>query len=213
MDILNLITGAGLIGITLVIFAESGLLIGFFFPGDSLLFTAGVLASTGVFSIWWLLALATVAAIVGDSVGYAFGRHVGARLFTRRHSIFFHPEHIERSKRFFEKHGSKAIVLARFMPVVRTFTPMLAGVGRMRYPTFLLYNVIGGIIWATGVPFAGYALGQRIPNIDHYLAPIVIAIVLASIAPAAWHLLRDPAERAKAAAGLRAIRARMRRRA
>ena len=157
--------------------------------------------------------LATAAGIVGDSVGYAFGRHVGVRIFTRQHSLFFHPEHVERSKRFFEKHGSKAIVLARFMPVVRTFTPMLAGVGRMHYPTFLLYNVIGGVLWATGVPLAGYMLGQRIPHIDRYLAPIVIAIILASITPALWHLIRDPVERAKVADGLRAVYARTRRRA
>lgn len=197
MDLIELITTAGLLGITAVIFAETGLLIGFFLPGDSLLFTAGVLAAAGVFNVWHLVLLATAAAIVGDSVGYAFGRRIGPHVFTRGDSLLFHRDHLERSRRFFERHGAKAVVLARFMPIVRTFTPVLAGVGRMRYATFLTYNVIGGTLWAAGMPLLGYKLGRVIPAIDRYLLPIVLAIVLASVAPGAWHIFRDPAERVR----------------
>ncbi|MDO8425756.1 MAG: VTT domain-containing protein [bacterium] len=210
MELIAVITAAGLAGITFVIFAESGLLIGFFLPGDSLLFTAGVLASSGVLNIWWLIVLATVAAIAGDSVGYAFGKHVGPKVFRRPNSLLFHPEHVERSRRFFAKHGPKAIMLARFMPIIRTFTPVLAGVGRMHYPTFLAYNVIGALIWATGIPLAGYTLGRVIPDIDRYLIPIVIAIVLVSVAPGMWNLLHDPVMRMRLIAVARAVWQRVR---
>ncbi|MFH1429927.1 MAG: VTT domain-containing protein [Candidatus Uhrbacteria bacterium] len=198
MDLTSIITAAGYFGITTVIFAESGLLIGFFLPGDSLLFTAGFLASTGVFSIWPLMALSTAAAIIGDSVGYAFGKYIGPRIFTRDNSVIFHRDHLERSRKFFDRHGSKAVVIARFMPVIRTFTPVLAGVGKMRYRTFLMYNIVGGLTWASGVPFVGYKLGMVIPNVDQYLIPIVAAIILASFMPSIIHLLRDAEERARA---------------
>ena len=174
-----------------IIFAESGLLIGFFFPGDSLLFTSGFLASQGFMSIYILTPLCFIAAVLGDSVGYAFGHKVGKRLFQREDSIIFHKDHLMRAKVFYEKHGKKTIIIARFLPVIRTFAPIVAGMGDMHYPTFLTYNIIGGVLWAIGLTLAGFFLGSMIPDVDQYLLPIVGAIVLASIAPTLIHILKD----------------------
>lgn len=191
------ITTIGYIGVFAIIFAESGLLIGFFLPGDSLLFTAGFLASLGqpVFSLPVLLIGCFVAAVLGDSVGYMFGRRVGVRLFQREDSILFHKKNIYRAQAFYEKHGGKAIVLARFVPVVRTFAPIVAGVGAMDYRRFLTFNLIGGLLWAVGITLAGYFLGSSIPDIDKYLLPIIVLIVLVSVAPAVYHILREPENR------------------
>lgn len=178
-----------------IVFAESGLLIGFFFPGDSLLFTAGFLASQGFMSIYILTPLCFIAAVAGDSVGYAFGHKVGKRLFQREDSIIFHKDHLMRAKVFYEKHGKKTIILARFLPVVRTFAPIVAGMGDMHYPTFLAYNVIGGVLWAIGLTLTGYFLGSLIPDIDKFLLPIVGAIVIISVAPTAYHILKDAENR------------------
>lgn len=174
-----------------IIYAESGLLIGFFLPGDSLLFTAGFLASTGFFSLPVLIVGCFLAAVLGDSTGYLFGRRVGRRLFQRDDSRFFHKKNLLRAQAFYEKHGSKTIVLARFIPVVRTFAPIVAGVGDMHYRTFVTYNVVGGFLWAVGVLLAGNFLGHAIPDIDKYLLPIVVLIVFVSVLPAAIHILRD----------------------
>ena len=197
MDLIALIIGFGYVGIATVVFAESGLLIGFFLPGDSLLFTAGFLASQGVFDIGFLVTICAAAAIIGDSVGYAFGRRVGPKLFTREDSILFHRDHLDRAQRFFAHHGPKTLVLARFMPIVRTFAPILAGVGQMRYGHFLAYNVVGAAAWGVGMPLAGYWLGRTIPNVDRYLLPIILAIVVLSIAPSIVHVIRDPHLRAR----------------
>jgi len=183
-----LIRSAGYIGIFTIIFAESGLLIGFFLPGDSLLFTAGILASQGLFDITILTTGVFIAAILGDNVGYAFGKRVGPRLFKRPDSLLFHQKNIERAQAFFEKHGGKTLILARFTPVVRTFAPILAGVGKMEYKRFFFYNVIGAVIWAIGVTLLGYFLGQVIPDIEKYVVPVAILIIIASIVPSVWHL-------------------------
>ena len=173
------------IGLFLIIFAESGLLIGFFLPGDSLLFTAGLLASQDKFGLHLpvLLVGCFVAAVLGDQVGYLFGKRVGPSLFRRENSRLFKQEYVQRTKVFFDQHGPKTIVLARFVPVVRTFAPILAGVGEMPYRTFVRFNVIGGFLWAVGVTTAGYVLGQAIPSIDRYLLPIIGLIVLLSVLP------------------------------
>ena len=189
-DLVALIKAAGYLGLFGIVFAESGLFVGFFLPGDSLLFTAGFLASQGFLNIWILAPLAFIAAILGDNFGYAFGRRVGHAIFTRERSLFFHKEYLERARIFYEAHGGKAIVLARFLPVIRTFAPILAGVGRMRYPTFLFYNVIGAALWAIGLTFLGFYLGNAIPNIDRYLVPIVLVIVIISSLPTLLHLVR-----------------------
>ena len=187
LDPLFLIQTLGLVGVWLIIFAESGLLIGFFFPGDSLLFTAGLLASQGLLNIWWLALGSIAAAVLGDNAGYWFGKKVGPKIFTREDSIFFHKNHLRRAAEFFNQHGKKAIILARFMPVIRTFTPILAGVGKMEYKTFFTYNLIGGLIWAGGVTWLGYLLGATVPGIDHYLWPIILIIIFTSFLPAIKH--------------------------
>jgi len=178
-----LIEGAGLVGVIMIIFAESGLFFGFFLPGDSLLFTAGLLASQGFLNPYLLYFGCLIAAIAGDSVGYAFGQRVGPKLFSKEESWFFNKKHIERSQAFFAKHGKKAIILARFTPIVRTFTPILAGVGSMEYKTFLTYNVIGGFLWVTSMVVGGFWFGRLIPNPDRYILPIIAVIVLLSILP------------------------------
>ena len=181
----------GYTGLFAVVFAESGLLIGFFFPGDSLLFTAGLLASQGTLNITVVVLGSVIAAIAGDSVGYAFGRRIGPRLFQREDSRFFKHSHLERAHAFYERHGGKTLILARFIPVVRTFAPIVAGIGQMKYRAFLSYNVVGGLLWAVGLPVLGYQLGERIPNIDRYIFPILAVIVVASVLPPMWHVWRE----------------------
>jgi membrane-associated protein len=173
------------IGLFGIIFAESGLLIGFFLPGDSLLFTAGLLASQDKFglNIWVLLVGCFFAAVIGDQVGYWFGKRVGPSLFNRPNSRLFKQEYVARTHAFFEKNGPKTIMIARFVPIVRTFAPILAGVGGMDYRTFVRFNVMGGFIWAVGVTTAGYVLGSTVPSIDRYLLPIIALIVLGSLIP------------------------------
>lgn len=181
----------GYTGLFAVVFAESGLLIGFFFPGDSLLFTAGLLASQGTLNITVVVVGSVIAAIAGDSVGYAFGRRIGPRLFQREDSRFFKHSHLERAHAFYERHGGKTLILARFIPVVRTFAPIVAGIGQMKYRAFLSYNVVGGLLWAVGLPVLGFQLGERIPNIDRYIFPILAVIVVVSVLPPMWHVWRE----------------------
>lgn len=190
-DLVELIKTAGIIGLAFIVFAESGLLIGFFLPGDSLLFTAGFLASQGILNIWLLLPILFVSAVLGDSVGYAFGKKVGPKIFTKEDSLFFHKDHLIRSQAFFERHGGKTIIIARFLPLVRTFAPILAGVGAMHYRSFLIYNVIGALLWAVGLTLGGYYLGKVVPNADHYLLPIIAGIIILSASPTLIHICRN----------------------
>lgn len=194
-DVEGIIKTAGYLGVAGIVFAESGLFFGFFLPGDSLLFTAGLLASQGYFSIWILTPLCFIAAIAGDSVGYWFGRKVGPAIFKREDSLLFHKKHLERTHDAYQKYGAKIIVLARFMPIVRTFAPILAGVGNMHYKTFIRYNVIGAVLWAIGLTVLGYFLGALVPGIDQYLLPIIIGIVLVSFIPPVWHVWRERSTR------------------
>lgn len=194
-ELIPLIKTAGYLGLFAIVFAESGLFVGFFLPGDSLLFTAGFLASQGFFNIWYLIPLVFLGAVLGDNVGYAFGYKVGPMLFNKEESIFFHKDHLERARIFYEKYGKKAIVLARFMPGIRTFAPILAGVGKMNYPVFMSYNIIGGLLWGVGLPFFGYLLGNTIPDADKYLLPIVLLIIFLSVLPGLIHIWRDDTER------------------
>jgi len=190
-DLISLITSAGYLGLFGIVFAESGLFVGFFLPGDSLLFTAGFLASQGLLNIAVLIVICASAAIAGDSFGYAFGRKVGPKIFRRERSLLFHPENLERTKVFYERYGGKAIILARFMPVVRTFAPIFAGIGRMHYPTFLFYNISGALLWAVGITMIGYALGSIVPGVDRYLLPIIAAIIIISVLPPVIHVWRE----------------------
>ncbi|MFA4937127.1 MAG: DedA family protein [Patescibacteria group bacterium] len=190
-DLVMIIKTVGYAGLFGIIFAESGLFFGFFLPGDSLLFTAGLLASQGWLNIWLLITGTFIAAVVGDSVGYAFGYRIGPRIFNRPKSFLFHPEQLERAKHFFDEHGGKTIIIARFIPIIRTFAPILAGVGKMKYSYFLSYNIIGGILWAIGVTLVGYFLGSIVPGIDRYLWPIIILIILTSLLPTFIHVVKD----------------------
>lgn len=183
LDPSALIEGLGYVGLFAIVFAESGLFFGFFLPGDSLLFTAGLLASADILNIWTLLIVIPIAAILGDQVGYWFGSWIGPRVFKKEDSFFFSKAHIARAENFYQKYGPKAIVLARFVPIVRTFIPILAGVGRMNYRTFVTYNIIGALLWGVGVTLLGYFLGQVFPHAEEYLLPIVVGIILISLIP------------------------------
>ncbi len=178
-----IITTVGLFGVIGIIFAETGLFFGFFFPGDSLLFTAGFLASQGY--IWFpgLLIGTFIAAVLGDSVGYAFGKKVGPALFSKEDSLFFDKQHIARAQHFYEKYGKKTVLLARFIPVVRTFAPIVAGIGSMPYRIFIAYNIAGGFLWTWAMLWLGFGLGRLIPNPDRYVLPIVVIIIVISAIP------------------------------
>lgn len=195
-DLVSLIKTFGYLGVFAIVFLESGLLIGFFFPGDSLLFTAGFLASQGFLDIKILIAGCFVFAVLGDTIGYYIGKRLGPKVFTKDSSLLFNKKHLERAQKFYDKHGGKTIILARFMPVIRAFAPVVAGAGRMNYQRFLTFNLAGGVLWAIGVTLAGFYLGSLIPDVDKYLLPIVGLIILASIAPALHHLLVDAEIRA-----------------
>ena len=186
-----LIKWGGYILLVAIVFTETGLLVGLFLPGDSLLITAGLLAGAGILNIWWLNALLIAAAIVGDSTGYAIGARLGPRIFTREKSLLFNPKHVVRTQRFYEKYGSKTIVIARFVPIIRTFAPVLAGVGAMRYRRFLTYNVVGGIGWVASMTGAGYVLGQTVPNISKHMHVLVIVIIVLSCVPIAVEIYRE----------------------
>ena len=167
-----------------IVFAETGLLAGFFLPGDSLLVTAGLIASVdGTLNPWVLILLLSLAAILGDSTGYTIGYQLGPRIFRREDSRFFHKDHLLRTQRFFEKHGAKTIVLARFIPFIRTFAPTVAGVAKMRYRTFLMFNVLGGIGWVCSMTLTGYLLAESMPNIQSHLHWVVGIIILLSLIP------------------------------
>lgn len=183
IDMATLIKVAGYSGLFAIIFAESGLFFGFFLPGDSLLFTAGFLASQGFFDIRVLVPLLFVAAVLGDNIGYSFGRYVGPKLFTREKSRFFNPKHVARAHAFFLVNGGNAIVFARFVPVVRTFVPIVAGVAEMPYRKFLTMNILGGALWAGGVTLIGYFLGATIPEAEKYLYPLIVLIIIVSFIP------------------------------
>ncbi len=188
--ILNLLSpeyviSAGYVLMTIIIFTETGLLIGFCLPGDSLLITAGIFAARGDLSLWKLNALLIPAAILGDTVGYWLGYTTGPHLFKKKKSLFFNPEHLEAAHRFYELHGGKTIVLARFMPIVRTFAPLVAGMARMNYKHFLFYNVFGGIGWVAGMSTIGYVFGRQFPWAVKRLEVIILVVVFVSVLPAA----------------------------
>lgn len=201
VELTDFIIWGGVIAVALVIFAESGLMIGFFLPGDTLIFTAGFLVSVGLLpvSIHWLALILFFAAVAGDSVGYTFGRHVGPRVFNRPNSRLFKQENVQKAQAFYEKHGGKTIIIARFIPVVRTFAPIVAGVSKMDYRRFLAYNVTGALLWAVGVSYLGYFAGSYFHSIgmevDQVLLPLIVLILLISLAPGIVHLMRNKQQR------------------
>ncbi|OGC92735.1 hypothetical protein A3D85_00115 [Candidatus Amesbacteria bacterium RIFCSPHIGHO2_02_FULL_47_9] len=192
-DLIEIIKSVGLLGVFGIVFAESGLFFGFFLPGDSLLFTAGFLASQNLLSLPLLLLGSFISAVLGDNVGYTFGLKVGPKLFNRPDSKLFKKEHLQKARHFYDKHGPKTIVLARFMPFIRTFAPIVAGAAGMHYPTFVTYNLVGGLLWGIGLPLLGYSLGRIIPLelMDKYLLAIIVTIVFLSILPGILHYFKQ----------------------
>ncbi|PAX47319.1 DedA family protein [Brunnivagina elsteri] len=176
-----------------IIFAESGLLIGFFLPGDSLLVAAGFAASQHLLNIWVLIIGCFICAVLGDNVGYLTGSRFGRRLFQKNDSRFFKKEYLERTQKFYLKHGKKTIVLARFVPIVRTFAPIIAGIGAMKYRTFMSYNLVGGFVWTFGVTLLGYFLGNLLPaeQVDKYLLPIIALVIVVSLLPSIIHIIQE----------------------
>lgn len=196
-DLPALIKWAGYIGLTAIVFAETGLLVGFFLPGDSLLVTAGLVSARGMLNVYWLGILLNIAAAVGNSSGYFIGRMTGPRIFTREDSLLFSKKHVFRAQEFYAHHGRKAVVLAQFMPIIRTFSPVVAGVGAMPYRQFLVISVAGTILWVWSMLFIGYFLGTYIPGIDKHIEILVLAVIFVSILPG---LITWWRERRKAAA-------------
>ena len=188
-NVRELVQWAGYVGLTAIIFAETGLVVGFFLPGDSLLVTAGLLASQPQFglNVYLLGSILSIAAVIGDAVGYWIGRMSGPRLFTREESLFFKPKYLRQAADFYERHGGKTIVIARFMPIVRTFVPVVAGAAGMHYGRFTFFNIFGGVFWIWSMLFTGYFLGRYIPGIDQHIEVVIIVVVLLSISPGIYH--------------------------
>lgn len=203
-DVNHIIQTGGYLLIAIIIFAESGMMAGFFFPGDTLLFSAGILAASGKFSLAGILAVIAVAAIIGDNVGYQIGKSLGPRLFRKKDGLVFRKEYIDRAEVFYEKYGSKTMLLAHFVPVVRSFAPVTAGAGNMPRKLFILFDAIGDIAWTLVITLLGYYVGSRIPHVEKYIEPVLLLVILVFLAPTIYHILRDPKIRA-------AIRSKLRR--
>ncbi len=193
LDVHYLVQTFGYPGVTLIVFAETGLMLGFFLPGDSLLVTAGIFAAKGFFNIAVLCTILFIAATLGNLVGYWFGKHVGKRLFSKEDSLLFHKDHVKRASEFYEKHGGKAIIIARFIPIIRTFAPIIAGIADMKFSVFLFYNIVGSMLWAVGLTLAGFYLGRFIP--DKFFEPIILAVIIISLIPAFYHTVNTKEKR------------------
>jgi len=189
-DLIGMIKAVGYVGLFGIVFAETGLFLGFFLPGDSLLFIAGFLTAGGFFSLPFLLLGLFVSAVLGNMLGYEFGKRIRPKIFSKEDSLLFKKSHVLKAQSFFEKYGSKTILLARFMPIVRTFAPIVAGVANMKYSVFFLYNMLGALLWSFGLVFLGYFLGNVL-NVDTYLLPIVIVIIFLSFLPAISAYIRE----------------------
>ena len=187
----TIVETVGLAGVLFIVFAESGLFFGFFFPGDSLLFTAGFLASQGYLNVHILVWGAFICAVLGDSFGYYFGQRIGPKIFIKDDSLFIKKGYVKKAQDFYEKHGNKTIVLARFIPIIRTFAPIVAGVGQMKYSNFLAYNIMGAFLWSFVTVYLGNFLGAVIPNADKYILPIILIIILISFLPIVWEMFKN----------------------
>ena len=187
-DVTNIVQSGGLLLLALFLYSEVGLFLGFFLPGDTLLLTAGIYARQGTLPLAGVLVIAAIAAIAGDNTAYLIGRKLGRRLFKKPDSVLFDPNHVLKAEKFYERYGTKAVAFAHFLPVVRTFTPLLAGVAKMPYRKFLTFDAIGDTAWAVALTLLGYYVGSRIPNIDHYILLIVIIVVICSISPTLFQI-------------------------
>jgi len=191
LDPQTIVQSGGLLVIGAILFAESGLLVGFFLPGDTLLITAGVFASHGKLSLVWLLVVVVLSSTAGDNVGYQIGHKTGHKIFKKKDGILFRHEYLQRAEDFYESHGGKTITLARFIPIIRTFAPIVAGAAKMDYKKFMFFNILGAFVWGISVTFLGYFVGSKIPNIDSYLLPAVLAATVFTFTPALYHILKD----------------------
>ena len=190
-DVRSLIQHGGILLVCSIVFVETGFFVGFFLPGDSLLVTAGIVAAAGLLNIWILLPLAILCAIVGDQIGYGIGRQAGQALYSRRDSMFFKRRHLERAHEFYEKHGGMTIILARFMPIVRTFCPPVAGAARMNYTKYLTYDIAGGALWVGSMTLGGYGVGKLMPNLGDKIHYVILAVVFLSLLPGIIGALRS----------------------
>jgi membrane-associated protein len=195
-NVVNIIQAGGLLLVAAIIFAESGMMVGFFFPGDTLLLSAGILAAGGKLPLIPTIIVIAFAAILGDNTGYQIGRHFGRRLFNKTDSLFFRHEYIMRAENFYEKYGSKTMLLAHFVPVVRTFVPVTAGAGKMSLPKYIVFDAIGDIAWAIAITCLGYFVGSKIPGLSRFIDPVLILIVIIFLAPTLYHIIKDPRIRA-----------------
>lgn len=198
-NITHLVQTGSLLLIGLIIFGESGMFIGFFFPGDTLLLTAGVFAGQGKLWLPGILMVVSVAAILGDNTGYHIGRRFGRRLFRKPDSLFFRQEYVQQAEAFYEKYGSKTMLFAHFLPVIRTFAPVVAGIGRMEYVKFMIFDAIGDIAWAVIVTLIGYKFGAKIPNVDHYVLLAVAAVIVFTLGPTFYHVAKALLEKRRPA--------------
>jgi membrane-associated protein len=186
-NVRGLVQWGGPVLVCVIVFIETGLFVGFFLPGDSLLVTAGVLAAAGRLSLFWLLIPVTLCAIIGDQLGYFIGRQMGQSLYKREDSRFFKKRHLESAHAFYEKHGGKTIIMARFVPIIRTFCPPVAGAARMTYSHYLTYDIFGGFLWVWGMIFTGYFLGRAVPHIDEQIHWVIAVVIILSLIPPALH--------------------------
>jgi membrane-associated protein len=203
LSVNDIIQAGGLLAVGLIIFAESGLLLGFFLPGDTLLLTAGLFAGKDKLPLGWLMVTVILAAIIGYQVGYDIGQRIGPRLFTRKDGILFREDYIIRTRVFLEKYGAATVVMARFVAHVRTFVSVIAGAGQMDKQKYFIYNVLGAILWGGGLVLLGYALGSGVPNIDHYFFPVIIILLVIIYLISIWELAKNPQRRAVLGKGLR----------
>ena len=202
-DVNSIVEAGGLLAVAFIIFAECGILLGFFLPGDTLLLAAGIFAAKGKMSIGWLVASVIIAAIIGYEVGYILGRRAGPKIFNRRNGFLFRKEYMGRAEQFFDKYGAITIVVARFVAHVRTFVSVIAGASNMNRRSYFVYNVIGAVIWAGGVTLLGYWLGTNVPNIDKIILPVVVVALIIFYALGLWHLLKTPERRLRVKTGLK----------
>ncbi len=192
LDINSIIQSGGILLVAFIVFAESGLLVGFWLPGDTLLLGAGIIAAQGEINIYVLIATVVVAAIVGDNVGYSIGNRTGKNIFKKDDGIFFQKEHLDRAEAFYEAHGGKTIILARFIPIVRTFAPLVAGVGKMSRRRFMVFNIVGAFFWGAGITLIGYWFGSKIPHLEEYVHYVILTVIVISIGSSIIHIMREP---------------------
>ncbi|HSX06560.1 MAG TPA: DedA family protein [Candidatus Saccharimonadia bacterium] len=202
-NVAHLIETGGLLLIAAIVFAESGMMVGLFFPGDTLLLSAGVLAATGKLSITSLIIVVALASIAGDNTGFQIGKSLGPRLFRKKDGIIFRKEYIMRAEKFYEKYGTRAMLIEHFIPIIRSFAPVSAGAAKMNRGLFFVCNAIGDIAWATSFSLFGYYIGSKVPHIDKYIEPLILGILLVFTGPALFHLLKDPKVRAAIVGKLR----------